>query len=219
MMDSTKLPGTKTGMKAYLPALVSVVLCIASSYHFLDREIARSSYDFIRGKRILSAYSSNIPDLLLPLAVAITGLSWAGYCRFRRKDSSSPYTRFFHLIGWTVPLSFLFKTGLKYVFGMTNARVWLANKGEFGFHWLHGGADYCGFPSGHMAVFSVLIIALARFFPPLRFAGLTFLLLLAAALIVTGYHFLSDVVAGALLGLLIANRVFQALEGRNSKQA
>ena len=207
------------GIKSHIIILVSVVLFIVFSYHFLDREIAGFSYDFLRGKRMLSAYTSNIPDLLLPLAFAITGLSWAAYCRFRRKDISSPYTRFFHLIGWTVPLSFLLKTGLKYVFGMINAREWLVNKGEFGFHWLHGGANYSGFPSGHMAVFSVLVIALVRYFPRYRFAGLFFLLLLAAALVITGYHFLSDVVAGALLGLIIDDRVFQVLEGRNNVEA
>ena len=207
------------GIKSHIITLVSVVLFIVFSYHFLDREIAGLSYDFLSGKRILSAYTSNIPDLLLPLAFAITGLSWTAYCRFRRKDISSPYTRFFHLIGWTVPLSFLLKTVLKYVFGMTNARIWLLNKGEFGFHWLHGGGDNCGFPSGHMAVFTVLVIAQVRYFPRHRTAGLSFLLLLAAALIITGYHFISDVVAGAFLGLIIDDRVFQVLEGRKNVEA
>ena len=204
------------GIKSHIITLVSVVLFIAFSYHFLDREIAVISYDFLSGKRMLTTYSANIPDFLLPLAFVITGFSWAAYCRFRRKDISSPYTRFFHLIGWTVPLSFLVKSGLKYVFGMINAREWLANKGEFGFHWLHGGAKYCGFPSGHMAVFSVLVIALLRYFPRYRSAGLSFLLLLAAALVITDYHFLSDVVAGAFLGFIIDDRVFQILEGRNN---
>ena len=207
------------GINSRINTLVSVVLFIVFSYYFLDRKIAGFSYDFISGKRMISAYTSNIPDLLLPLAFVITGLSWAAYSWFRRKDISSPYTRLFHLIGWTVPLSFLLKTGLKYVFGMTNAREWLVNKGEFGFHWLHGGANYCGFPSGHMAVFSVLVIALVRYFPRYRSAGLSFLLLLAAALVITGYHFLSDVVAGALLGLMIDERVFQALEGRKNVEA
>jgi membrane-associated phospholipid phosphatase len=61
-----------------------------------------------------------------------------------------------------------------------------------------------------MAVFTPIALALWRFQPRLRVAYVGFLLLLGFALVATGYHFLSDVVAGACLGWLIdlaANRI------------
>ena len=54
-----------------------------------------------------------------------------------------------------------------------------------------------------MAVFTALIIALWRFYPRYRPAYAGFLSVLALALIVTDYHFLSDVIAGAYLGLIV----------------
>jgi membrane-associated phospholipid phosphatase len=86
---------------------------------------------------------------------------------------------------------------------MINTKVWLTLRSSYGFHWFDGGGDYSGFPSGHMAVFTALVLPVVRCFPRLKFVCLVLLLLLGVALIVTGYHFLSDVIAGALLGYLV----------------
>ena len=53
-----------------------------------------------------------------------------------------------------------------------------------------------------MAVFTVLALAVWHFFPRYRFVSVSVLLLLAVTLIVTSYHFLSDILAGVLLGFL-----------------
>jgi membrane-associated phospholipid phosphatase len=197
--------------------LASVVIFIIISYNFMDRQIAKFTEILLKKNRLLVTYASDIPDLLFPIACAITILSWIAYYYFRRKKIRSPYIRLFLLIGWTVPLSFFLKTVLKHFFGMTNARVWLADGGEFGFHWFRGGGDYNGFPSGHMVICTVLAIALIRFFPRSRSAVLFAIFLLAAALVVTGYHFVSDVVAGAYLALLVDFSVCRALYGYKNR--
>jgi membrane-associated phospholipid phosphatase len=76
---------------------------------------------------------------------------------------------------------------------------------DYAFHWFHGGRGYESFLSGHMAataaVLSVLWLAYPRWRPLYAVAGC----LVAAVLILSNFHFLSDVIAGALLGALIGS--------------
>lgn len=110
---------------------------------------------------------------------------------------------FFFLITYAVPASYIVKSVLKYIFGKTNTREWLLRAEPYGFHWFHGGEGYSGFPSGHMAVFTVLAAALWRFYPSYKPLYLLLTLILAFALITTNYHFLSDVIAGAYMGVIV----------------
>ena len=91
------------------------------------------------------------------------------------------------------------------------SNTWLQKPQLYGFHWFHGGGFYDGFPSWHMAVFAALIAALWRFYPRCRSICLFFLLALASALIVTNYHFLGDVLAGAYLGVLVEEVSYRLL--------
>ena len=60
------------------------------------------------------------------------------------------------------------------------------------------------FPSGHMtAIFSSLPI-LDKEFPKLKYAWIIFALLIGFSRLYTGVHFLSDLIAGSIIGSLIA---------------
>jgi undecaprenyl-diphosphatase len=68
--------------------------------------------------------------------------------------------------------------------------------------------DQYSFPSGHtIAAFSIATVV-GLFYPPLFPALLAYALLIAISRIVLGMHFLSDVVAGAALGLLFGYAAF-----------
>ena len=95
------------------------------------------------------------------------------------------------------------KDPLKELFGRTNTRIWLLHPDQLGFHWFHGGGDFASFPSGHMAVFTALLPGIGRYFPRLSPVCAGLLFVLALALIVTQYHFFSDVMAGAYLGVIV----------------
>jgi len=183
--------------------IILAIVLIAISQRYLDIGIALFSEEMLRSHGMLASRASDIPDLLLPIFCVITCASWLAYFHLERRGGPALHARFFLFVGWTIPVAFFLKSVLKYMFGMINTRAWLAHRGSYGFHWFHGGSDYSGFPSGHMVMFTVLMIAIGRFFPRLRLACLVFLLLLAAALLVTDYHFLSDVIAGFLLGILV----------------
>ena len=98
------------------------------------------------------------------------------------------------------------KNALKFIFGRTWPETWVQNNpsfirdGVYGFHFMHGGAAYQSFPSGHMAATCTVISVLWIRYPHFRRFYLIVGLFVGSALVGANYHFLSDVIAGAFLG-------------------
>jgi len=179
------------------------VLLVVLSHGFLDERIARAVYRLLRSDPMLSRYTSDIPDLLLPAVLVLTAAMWASYLRRVRRGSRDDRSRFFLLAGTALPVAFVAKWILKHVFGRLGTRAWLENPSDLSFHWFHGGGEYSGFPSGHMVVFTTLAAACWFFLPKYRAASLSGVIALGVALIATDYHFLSDVIAGGYLGFAV----------------
>ncbi len=192
-------------MKDSRVAILVTASCVSVifSHLYLDERVAGIFGDIMEKNTLMSAYSCDIPDLLMPMAILYTAISWIAYAVLTSRGNGNACSRFFKLTGCTVPLSYLLKSILKDLFGKVTTRAWLEHKYLYGFHWLDGGKDFNGFPSGHMIFFTVLALAVIRFYPRYRSVCIGFLLLMAAALIVTEYHFLSDIIAGALLGFIV----------------
>ncbi len=180
-----------------------VILLVVCAYFFADRQIALFVAKVWTSSSRFAFFSANIPDFLSAVVCIITGLAWAAYYYLAHKGIKNRHTQFFLLVANTIPLTFFLKSILKYFFGRINTRFWLRHPHAAEFHWFHGIGNYTGFPSGHMAVFTALAIALWKFYPAYRSAILGFLCLLSLALIVTNYHFISDIIAGAYLGFII----------------
>jgi membrane-associated phospholipid phosphatase len=177
-------------------------LFILSGYFYLDARLAVFITQIVGKRFLFSKPISNLPDFLLSLVCAVTCFSWAGRLYLSQRQDARIDSQFLEYMGTALPLSFVLKTILKDFFGRTNTRVWLLHPDLTGFHWFHGGGDFSGFPSGHMAIFTVLMIGISRYFPRLRLLCAASLLALAAALLITQYHFLSDIAAGVLVGVL-----------------
>lgn len=188
-------------------------LLVLFCHYFVDAELAFFISRRFAGNSTWARYTAAIPDLLFLLVCIITAVAVCCYLVRSRREMYSPATSFFHLVAYAVPASYIGKTILKLIFGRINTRVWLHNPRLYGFHWFHGGGIYDGFPSGHMAVFTAFMAALWRIYPSCRWVCLVFLLVLASALIVTNYHFLGDVLAGAFLGWLVEVVTYRGLHG------
>jgi membrane-associated phospholipid phosphatase len=180
-----------------------IVLLIICSYYFLDARVALAVRRAWMSGSHVDVYSANIPDFLFPAVCIITGIAWIAYFYLAHKGMHDAHARFFRLVAVTVPLTFFLESILKHIVGRTNTRYWLHHPNGKEFRWLHGVGPFTGFPSGHMAVFTVLVIALCRFYPRYRSAFIGFLSVLALALIATDYHFLSDIIGGAYLGGMV----------------
>jgi membrane-associated phospholipid phosphatase len=183
-------------------SVISAALIILG-YFYLDTRLAEFVSEKVGSGFLLSEQVSNLPDLLLLLVIVITVVSWTGRLYLAAKHVKGPILNFLEHIGLAVPVVFIFKHFLKQLFGRMNTRIWLLHLDGLGFHWFQGGGDFSSFPSGHMAVFTALMLGIGRYLPRLRPACAALLFVLAAALIVTGYHFFSDIVAGVYLGLII----------------
>ena len=182
---------------------VAFAALIISGCLYLDIRLAKLVSERVGFSFLFSESISNLPDLLFLMACIITVVSWTGRLYLAGKHVKGRKVNSLEHIGLTVPLAFVLKDLLKELFGRTNTRICLLYPDRFGFHWCHGGGDCASFPSGHIAVFTVLMLGIGRYFPRLRPVCAGLLFVLALALLVTEYHFFSDIVAGACLGVII----------------
>jgi membrane-associated phospholipid phosphatase len=178
-----------------------VALAVLVSWRFLDARVALGVMELLKSSNLLRIGVSHIPDVLFPLVFVGSALLWGNYLILRHQGTINEQSRFSQLAGSAVPLAYFLKWLCKYVFGRTNTRIWLANQVSDDFHWFQGGGGYSSFPSGHMAVFAAFFAAVSLYFPRYRSLSIGLVLVLAVALVATNYHFLSDIIAGAYLGL------------------
>lgn len=179
-----------------------VTLAVLVSVYFLDAWIALEAMALLKSSVFLQNTTSDIPDVLFLLVCSGSCLLLGNYLILRHRGTINENTRFSLLAGYSIPFAYFLKWILKLVFGRTNSRAWLENRVSDSFHWFHGGGNFSGFPSGHMTVFAAFFSAVWLFYPRYRSVCVGLSLVLAVALVVTDYHFLSDVIAGAYLGLI-----------------
>jgi lipid A 4'-phosphatase len=95
---------------------------------------------------------------------------------------------------------------LKVVFGRARPKLLFA-AGTFDFSWLGLAADYWSFPSGHTAAVTALMTALWCLWPRHVLFYIALASVVAASRVVTGAHYLSDVVAGGFVAVLVTRAV------------
>ncbi|TSK08463.1 MAG: phosphatase PAP2 family protein [Geobacter sp.] len=183
----------------------AVVLCIL----YLDVPLAHFIRDYLYANAHWSRTTSDLPDLLLLVVLISMAGSFAIYLRRSRHAIYDRLTLFAREVLWVAPSSYLAKALLKIVFGRSNTRCWLRDPSIYGFHWFQMKEHCEGFPSGHMLVITALLAVLWRFYPGSRILVTVTGVLLGLALIATNYHFLSDVLAGAYLGVLLEIVLFR----------
>ena len=191
-------------LKNRVSLLLLAMLFAAFSYFYLDADIALLVQRLLHRNALLERAVSGIPDLLLHMVLAITALSWAGYFYLRSRSNFNRYAQSLRACGTVVPVAFLAKVLLQYVFGRPDPHVWLLYHLPPRFYWFRQNAGFGCFPSGHMTVFTALMTTLLHYYPRYRRVIPALLFLLALALVGTNYHFLGDVVAGAILGAAVA---------------
>jgi membrane-associated phospholipid phosphatase len=191
---------------------ISALVIVTGCHYYLDTFVAHSVEHLHLSAPLLAKNSAHIPDLLFQSVCIITAIASACYLLRAKKGLFTRSTLFFHLIAYAVPIAFILKLCLKFIFGRITTKAWLVHPELYGFNWFHGRGMYDGFPSGHMLVFTTLIAAFWRFFPRYRYPCIMIVLLLGSALIATNYHFLGDVIAGVYLGIFVEAGTNQALQ-------
>lgn len=186
-------------MLAWLAAIGLAIL-------FVDRPFAEFSHAALRRPeaavwvtRLAAAWPMDVAALL---ALAVLGIRRALGLRPARLGST------ILAVALAVLLATLAAVLAKWVFGRLWPETWIANNPswitnrKFGFFPLHGGIGYESFPSGHTARVSAAAAVLWWRVPRLRALWLAVPLAVAAGLLAANFHFVSDCLAGALLGTI-----------------
>ncbi len=185
-------------MALILAAVLAILLCIlvvdAPMARLMDRLFHRSLL-FVP----LAAIGQVPLTLAGPALLVFALLGWRGWRPGER--------------GWlaiacalSATVSIAFKDQLKLAFGRTWPETWthhnpsLIHDGVYGFFPMHGGEGFSSFPSGHTTAISAVAGVLWWRAPRLRWLWALLVLLTGIGLLGANFHFLGDILAGALLG-------------------
>ncbi|CAM4503542.1 MAG: hypothetical protein LEGION0403_FIIPPAGN_01869 [Legionella sp.] len=91
----------------------------------------------------------------------------------------------------------------------------LFSSNELGFYWFKMGKYYWSFPSGHTTTVVSLTVGIGVLFPRYFYAVLGVALLVAASRVLLYYHYLSDVMIGFYLTLLVVGFYTHYLKQKN----
>jgi membrane-associated phospholipid phosphatase len=196
-------PAARNRVTAWLIALAITIIIVAVCYAWLDRPIAFFAHSELASNKLFGELPKisewfTVLGVVVFAALGLRGLTGWTLSRFEAVAL---------LCALSLITSAEVKNFLKFVFGRTWPETWIGNNpslirdGVYGFHFFHGGRGYDAFPSGHTtavcAAMTVLWICYPRWRP---------LYGLAVAAVVIGligadFHFLSDIVAGAFIGI------------------
>ncbi len=183
-------------MRFVAVTLVTIVL-FALSYAFVDRPLALYFQNADPTLKKVFAVITRLGEsqfYLVPLAALAV---WGWWTQRRAMTIRAS------LIFVVVALPGLLADLMKPVFGRDRPQL-LFRDDLYGFTWHGAHASQWSFPSGHSVTMMALSVALFAFYPALwPLYGLGALLVMASRVIIDA-HYLSDVIAGAYFGTVIA---------------
>lgn len=169
---------------------------------FLDRPVADWAHGL--GKPEWCVWLTWIGDATLPSAVL--GLVGAGVA-FMRGWRPGPSGRVFLAVCLATLAAVAAKDVLKFVFGRPWPETWIMHNPSwigtrtYGFSPFHGGPGWASFPSGHTTSITAPCAVLWPHAGRLRPSLGVLPVLVVVGLIGANFHFVSDCLAGALLGI------------------
>lgn len=188
----------RTWILGFLISATFTVLSVA----YVDRPLAT----FIDGHFRHTFGWVVLDQSLEPLkAVAISALFflfWAGY-RTVSGYGLQEWAEKALVCSWAVVWGLAAEFVFKQIFGRAWPDPTYTQNHLYGFRFLHASQNWTSFPSGTAIGSTALATALARLFPRLRAACTVLATLVCIGVVVANYHWLSDSIAGAFLGISI----------------
>ena len=151
------------------------------------------------------------PPLLSDWLETTAGMAIVGVVVWWIWSPGSKLQRLLVVIAANLVVTVGIKSLLKGTFGRTWPESWLGENpslianGVYGFHLFHFGRAYASFPSGHAAATFAVVSILWLSRPRFRWLYALVAAGMCLALVGLNYHFVSDVLAGAVLGSLTAS--------------
>lgn len=176
------------------------VLAILGAYAFVDRPLAIYLHAQDWRRYAWLERPTRLCDALIAMAVVV------GLVQVLGLGGRLPGRRVLNPMALAVALGSFLKEGLKYAFSRAWPETWihhnpsLIGNGVYGFFWFQPGEAYRSFPSGHATVVFAAMTVLWLAAPRWRWLCVAACLAVCIGLLGMNYHFLSDLVAGGLLG-------------------
>ncbi len=184
-------------------SLTATAAAAAISYAWLDRPIALFFHKAMPRPESFAKFTA-APNPAVTIAVlvfvALGLMSLSGRALTRLQKCAL-------LCSLSLAVAEMTKAQLKFVFGRSWPTTWVNDNpsflrdGVYGFNFFHGSEGYASFPSGHMAAGCAVMAVLWFYYPGWRALYVIGTLAAGIGLVVTNYHFLSDVIAGSFVGV------------------
>lgn len=187
----------------------SIIALCTFSYYFIDRQVvwflvSHHSRDFF----VLNIMANQIP-FVIGAFVFIFYLYFAIILYKKNQPIQALGARLIVMCNSIVIAIFL-KDSLKLIFGRTWTSTFkcnnpsLINNNIYGFNWFSSEHGSASFPSGHTTLIFSFATSMWFLFPTLRWIWALLALMVSLGQIGMYYHFVSDVLAGAALGSIVA---------------
>ena len=209
-----------------------VLLFILFSYNFLDRSIAHYFIEHATTYKTLGKELSIAGKSQWYFIIAITG---AIYFHFVKKNRL--YRERFLFLLYANLFSGISSVLLKSLFGRARPRMLDTDGMNYGFslfndfssnsleqitmhynHLAHSFSSYTSFPSGHTTTTFTIFTYLTLLFPKYIYLWLTLATLVAGGRVIATAHYLSDVVAGAALGIVATLYIYKKMKYKLLKE-
>ena len=182
--------------RQYFIEFTVVAILFVISYALVDKPIALWLHQHSQAN--ISAIASFISSYFKGGTFYLPVVVIAGCCWLLKKQNTQLFYNSILLI-FIFLVNAILGTVLKVVF--SRARPYeLYNNHVYGFHFLQIHANFWSFPSGHAFVASTFFSFIALIKPTLRWLCLLGILLMCAARMIVGAHYLGDVLFGSFLG-------------------
>ena len=191
-------------LSIFLVSLLLTVALVAIAFLWLDQPLSYFAHDQLAQYRVFKDMQRT-PEFMVVFACLIFAL--VGFFVLVRQPLNKLMSALL-LSGVSLAVATQIKDQLKFVFGRTWPETWVNNNpslirdGVSGFNFFHGGAGYSSFPSGHTAVTCAVVAVFWLSYPRYRPLYAAIVAVVAIGLIGANYHFLSDLIAGGLIGWL-----------------
>jgi membrane-associated phospholipid phosphatase len=214
MWTATKLMDNHAAFRYWLLALALCVAAVATCVAYCDRPVA-DSVEAHLGHTCLSLWlNRGLRPLSLVVVAALFFLFACGIWVLSGRQLGQ-WTETPLLCSWSATWAGAVEIVFKRIFGRACPDPTYIHNHVYGFHWLHGGAHWDSFPSGTAAISAAIVTVLWIVSPRWRAASLLFAAVLSVSVVAGNYHWVSDVIAGAFLGVTIGWSTVRLLCPRN----
>ena len=173
---------------------IATALLFSLSYIFVDRPLAYALKDIDPTVHSIFAIITKAGEGVFYLVPSGLLILWALWTRRQHLLERAGF------VFAAVAIPGLIADMMKPIFGRARP-VLLFREDLFGFTWHGARANYWSFPSGHTITITALALSLTAIYPRLWPLYATVAVLVASSRVIIDAHYLSDVIAGAYIGL------------------